>query len=189
MPFIGALIAPSRPALRDDPAEGVLYLPQFAPPERFVPPAPERNASALKELSESLDVGRPALLTIDSAKALGDGAAFDFMTEAAEILGKSFDIGACEGAKQRLAADAWALDAMIDYAFCKAADGALEEADADFERLLAYTPDNYEALVGRGLIAIAQGEREGGMEFFQEALNALPPIAESDRIVAAMDRN
>lgn len=188
-PFIGALIAPSRPTLRDEPAAGVLYLPQFALPERLEPPAPVRKSDALGDLPANLDVRRPSLLPVDRAQALGDGAAFDFMTEAVAILGKSFDVGACEGAKQRLAADAWALDAMIDHAFCKAADGALDEADADFERLLAYTPDNYEALVGRGLIAIAEGERQRGQDLFQEALNALPPIAESDRIVSAMERN
>lgn len=188
-PFFGALIAPSRPTLRDEPAAGVLYLPQFALPERLEPPAPVRKSDALGDLPANLDVRRPSLLPVDRAQALGDGAAFDFMTEAVAILGKTFDVGACEGAKQRLAADAWALDAMIDHAFCKAADGALDEADADFERLLAYTPDNYEALVGRGLIAIAEGERQRGQDLFQEALNALPPIAESDRIVSAMERN
>lgn len=188
VPFIGALIAPTRPSLRDEAAEGVLYLPQFAPPERLNAPAVE-PPETLGSFPANVDIGRPALISVNRAQTLGDGAAFDFMTEAVEILGKSFDIGACEGAKQRLAADAWALDAMIDYAFCKAADGRLEEADADFARLLAYTPDNYEALVGRGLIAIANGERERGQQLFQEALNALPPIKESDRIVNAMGRN
>lgn len=186
VPFIGVLVAPSRPALREAPA-GVLHLPQFGPPERLG--APDDRQSALGDLPAKLDVGRPALIAVDRAQTLGGGAAFDFMTEAVAILGKSFDIGACEGAKQRLAADAWALDAMIDHAFCKAADGDMDEADADFERLLAYTPDNYEALVGRGLIATARGDRERGQALFQEALNALPPIEESDRIVSAMGRN
>lgn len=186
IPFIGAVILAPNPTLRDEPASGIIHLPDFAPPERLAPPAQENGAAREKS---RVDVGRPALIAIDRAEALSAGAGFDIKSEAAAILGKSFSIGACEGAKARLMADAWALEAMIDFAFCKAGEGRLEEADADFARLLAYTPDNYEALVGRGLIAIAGGEREKGLAFYQDALNALPPIAESDRIVEAMERS
>ena len=108
--------------------------------------------------------------------------------EMADILGKTADPATCEGSAARLSADAWALDAMVDLAFCKAAAGRMGEADDDFSRLLAYTPDNYEALTGRGLIALARGDRARGLDLLQEALNALPPIAESDRIAEAMAR-
>lgn len=181
LPFIGTLTLAPRPVLRDAP--GLPQLPQFAPPERLAPPS-----GAAGDMPAAL-VGRPSFIAVDRAEALGERPGFDFKAEAGEILGKSFSVGACEGARARLLSDAWALQAMIDAAFCKAADGALEEADADFARLLAYTPDNYEALVGRGLIAIAAGERARGHRLLQDALNALPPIAESDRIVAAMERN
>lgn len=191
IPFIGAVILAPGPALRDQPAPGLLYLPRFAPPERFAPPPqePADGVDVLGDLSGNVDIGRPSLIPVDRAEALGQGAAFDFKSEAIAILGKSFEPGVCEGAKARLQGDAWALGAMIDFAFCKAGDGKLEEADADFARLLAYTPDNYEALVGRGLIAIAAGDAERGRVLFQDALNALPPIDESDRIVEAMERN
>lgn len=191
IPFIGAVILAPGPALRDAPAPGLLDLPQFAPPERFAPPPnePADGVDVLGDLSGNVDIGRPSLIPVDRAEALGQGAAFDFKSEAIAILGKSFEPGVCEGAKARLQADAWALGAMIDFAFCKAGDGKLEEADADFARLLAYTPDNYEALVGRGLIAIAAGDAERGRTLFQDALNALPPIDENDRIVEAMERN
>jgi len=185
IPFIGAVILAPGPALRDAPAPGLLHLPQFAPP----PSEPADGVDVLGDLSGNVDIGRPSLISVDRAEALGQGAAFDFETEAIAILGKSFEPGVCEGARARLQADAWALGAMIDFAFCKAADGKLEEADADFARLLAYTPDNYEALVGRGLIAMATGDAERGRTLFQDALNALPPIDESDRIVEAMERN
>jgi hypothetical protein len=204
LPFIGAVILAPQPTLRDEPAAGILYLPRFQPPERLSPPSRDENADdsgrkssadahetskVLGALSGKIEVGRPSLVAVDRAATLGKGAVFDLKSEATEILGKSFSVGVCEGAKARLMGDAWALDAMIDLAFCKAADGNLEEADADFARLLNYTPDNYQALVGRGLIALAQGDRDKGLELYQEALNALPPIAESDRIVAAMERN
>lgn len=194
LPFIGAIISAPGPVLRDEPASGVLRLPQFAPPERLAPPetSPQSSLEPAGEPVGALPanvVARPSLIAVDRAEALSDGAGFDVKREAAEILGKTFSVGACEGAKARLQGDAWALDAMIDLAFCKASEGKLEEADADFARLLAYTPDNYEALVGRGLIALASGDREQGLAFYQDALNALPPIAESDRIVEAMERN
>lgn len=197
LPFIGAVILAPQPTLRDEPASGVLYLPQFSPPERLTPPAKEdrsgndeqNTSDVLGALSGKIEVGRPSLVSLDRAATLGKGAVFDLKSEATEILGKSFGVGVCEGARARLMGDAWALDAMIDLAFCKAADGQLQEADADFSRLLNYTPDNYQALVGRGLIALAQGDRDKGLELYQDALNALPPIAESDRIVAAMERN
>ena len=113
---------------------------------------------------------------------------FSLKEQAKTILGKSLDIGACAGAQAKLNQDAWALNAMIDVGFCKAAAGDLEEADRLFTRLLAYTPDNYEALVGRALIAIDQGELDDARKFFQDSLNALPPIKESDLIVEAMAR-
>lgn len=197
-PFIGAVILAPGPTLRDEPAKGVIYLPDFAPPERLSPKigAPQTESGSgggagdeqASIVPDNVDVGRPSLITVDRAEALARGGAFDIRKEAEEILGKSFDVGACEGAKARLQGDAWALDAMIDLAYCKAASGKPEEADADFKRLLAYTPDNYEALLGRGLIALAAGERKAGLEYCQDALNALPPIAESDRIAEAMQR-
>jgi hypothetical protein len=186
IPFVGAIVLEPAPALRDEKANGVIYVPPFAPPERLSPGA---KHGAAARLPVNVDVGRPSLLSLDRAQTLGQGPAFDFRSEAVAILGKEFGVGACEGAKARLLGDAWALDAMIDVAFCKAAAGDLEGADADFARLLAYTPDNYEALVGRGLIAFAAGEGLKGRAFFQDALNALPPIDESDRIVEAMERN
>jgi tetratricopeptide (TPR) repeat protein len=105
---------------------------------------------------------------------------------ASTILGKRLGVGECEAARAKLRSDAWALEAMVDVGFCDAIAGKLDEADGVFMRLLAYTPDNYEALVGRGLIASKRGVRADARNFFQQALNALPPMAESDRIEAAM---
>ncbi|MEM6415114.1 MAG: hypothetical protein AAF720_10730 [Pseudomonadota bacterium] len=108
--------------------------------------------------------------------------------EASAILALDINDEACNSARERLIADAWALDAMVDVGFCKAAEGETNAADADFERLLAYTPDDYRALVGRALIAAVRGESDLAERFFREALNALPPMEESSRIVDAMRR-
>ncbi len=110
----------------------------------------------------------------------------DIPLAAQDILGISVDAVACEEAEATLSADAWALDAMVAIGFCKAAKGDIEAAEADFTRLLEYTPDNYRALVGRALIAATRGERVQAERLFQDALNALPPIDESNRIVDAM---
>lgn len=170
-PFIGklSLVPAPAPSLRDGPEATILAFPEFLPPERLAPAAPPAASAPAGE------VARPRQ--------------FSFKGEATAILGKSFTDDDCERARMRLAADAWALDSMIDLAFCKAGAGLYDEADADLARLLAYTPDNYEALVGRGLIALAREDRESGMRHLQDALDALPPIAESDRIVAAMERH
>jgi hypothetical protein len=176
VPFLGAAVIAVEPRLREAP-DAALIVPDFAPPERLAPPQSRPAPDLRSSLRERVTAPAPRA-----------AEPFDVQREATAILGKTFDPTICEGAAARLSADAWALGAMVDLAFCKAASGALEEADDDFTRLLAYTPDNHQALVGRGLIAIAQGRRERGLDFLQEALNALPPIAESDRIVAAMER-
>ncbi len=178
-PFIGAIILGEESPLRDGAADRPV-IPDFAPPERLAPPRPSTP-------SPSPDIATTLKERV-SAPAAATGSEFSILTEMQAILGKTAEIGACEGAAWRLSADAWALDAMVDSAFCKAAAGRTEDADADFARLLAYTPDNHEALVGRGLIALSRGERVKGLDFLQEALNALPPIAESDRIADAMAR-
>ncbi|MEQ1931199.1 MAG: hypothetical protein ABL957_11830, partial [Parvularculaceae bacterium] len=116
------------------------------------------------------------------------GSRVDVGAEASAILGRPFDASECALADARLKGDAWALDAMVDIGFCEASRGDLDAADGVFIRLLAYTPDNYEALVGRALVAARRGARGEAEGLFQEALNSLPPIAESDRIVAAMAR-
>ena len=69
---------------------------------------------------------------------------------------------------------------------CSAARGDVVEADATLARLLEYTPDNYQALVGRAVIAELADEKNVAKKYYQDALNAPPPIAESTRIVEAM---
>lgn len=175
-PFIGAVVLEAEPALRD-PFGPKPLIPDLAAPERLAPPSLPPTPQTSTALKSRI-----------AAPAPRSEKRFNFGEEMKSLLGKSADAATCEGAAARLSADAWALSSMVDLAFCKAASGALDEADADFSRLLAYTPDNHEALVGRGLIAFARGDRARGLDFFQDALNALPPIAESDRIAAAMGR-
>lgn len=188
-------VATPAPALRDAPDEPRLIFARFAPPERLDPPSRPagdggRSGGATRPSEASLAPtrraapGGPVILT-DRAAVLAGGE-FDIAAAAAEILHRSFGVAECEGARARLRTDAWALEAMVDVGFCDAIAGRLEAADGVFTRLLAYTPDNYEALVGRALIAAKAGERSVARRYFQDALNALPPIAESDRIVEAM---
>jgi len=155
-----------------------------APQPDFAEPHIEQ--AALTKPSPEFSAPRPSIIRRDKAAALL-GPDFDFAEQVEKILAKNLEVGACEGAKARLRDDAWALDAMIDAGLCKAAKGDLEAAETDLKRLLSYTPDNYEALVGRALIAAKAGEKSVARKYFQDALNALPPIEESNRIVEAMD--
>jgi tetratricopeptide (TPR) repeat protein len=168
VPAPPSAIQASAPALREAPQEDLLTFARLAPPERLEPPG-ARRAIIIKEraatlLESDIDIGKMA----------------------SAILERRFGVGECEGAQAKLRMDAWALEAMIDVGFCSAIAGDLQKAEGVFQRLLDYTPDNYQALVGRALIAAKQGERAVAKKYFQDALNSLPPIAESDRIVAAM---
>lgn len=179
------------PVLREAPGEERLVFARFAPPERFDPPAAAlappaaqqpQQASIVRPQSEQ----RPIIREDRAARLLA--REIDIGREAEAILGKRLGVAECGGAQARLRADAWALDAMVEVGFCEAAAGAHDKADGIFARLLAYTPDNYEALVGRALIAARSGERGAARRYFQDALNALPPIEQSNRIVEAMAR-
>lgn len=201
-----ALPAPRlEPASLDESGRSLLVLAQIAPPERIdpppgaaqkllqpkqapakTPPPAPRTAPAAPTLAAVVTPGerRPIIRTDRAAALLGPE--IDILKESARILGRPFGVAQCEAAQARLRADAWALDAMVDVGFCTAARGALEDADGMFIRLLKYTPDNYEALVGRALIAAKSGERSIARKYFQDALNVPPPIEESNRIVAAL---
>lgn len=176
-----AIAAAPPPALREAPEEGLLKFARFAPPERLDAPVIERVVATAPAAAPR----RPAIIKEEAAFAK---TGVDVADAARAILGRDFGDAECGGAEERLRSDAWALEAMVDIGFCTAIAGDLEAADGVFVRLLDYTPDNYEALVGRALIAAQAGEKSVARKYFQDALNALPPIAESDRIVAAMTR-
>ncbi len=181
--------ASERPALRETTGEERLVFARFAAPERLTPPevAPSQQ-SAPQQASIIRERNEPRPILREDRAAAFIGSDIDIASEAEAILGKRLGVAECGGAQARLRADAWALDAMVEVGFCEASSGALEKADGVFSRLLAYTPDNYEALVGRALIAAKTGERAVARRYYQDALNALPPIEESNRIVAAMAR-
>ena len=73
---------------------------------------------------------------------------------------------------------------MLAYAPRRA--GRPPEGESILSRLLEYAPDNYEALVGKAVIAELAGERGAALRFYQDALDATPPVRESARIVEAM---
>ncbi|MEM6539035.1 MAG: hypothetical protein AAF668_15050 [Pseudomonadota bacterium] len=168
-----------------DPVRAPEALVQVKPPS--VSNTSVSSKSASTAVAASMPVSASAQLTdpFDDADAQG---IVDVALEVEKILGRSVNEPECTQALTRLKDDAWALDAMVDLGFCQAAAGDLSSADKGFARLLAYTPDNYEALVGRALIAATLGDRTAALNLFQDALNVLPPIEESNRIVEAMAR-
>ena len=214
LPYIGVAIAPEitdptsetyikAPPLREKTGEELLRFEELAPPERFSPPevraiddnkvASERAEEASSQVAiANVAAVREQIIAFspsprDRAEVIV-ASSFDLYEEVDRILDRRMDTGACAGARARLQADPWALDAMVERGLCLGVEGKSQEADAIFQRLLAYTPDNYEALVGRGLVAAHQGETELALKYLQDALNALPPIQESNKIVAVMDR-
>jgi len=178
-----AIIKEAKPQLREAAAERFAAFTDLRAPARFAPPSTAILAN-VTPIEPSIDIATPAVLSRDAG--LSRHRRFDIEKDAGAILGKSLDPADCAAAKDTLREDAWALAAMVDLGFCHAILGEREKADGLFARLLEYTPDNYEALVGRALIAAEAGEKSAARAFFQDALNALPPIAESNRIVEAM---
>ncbi len=139
-----------------------------------------RAATRATVASAALPAGAQEALTRGRLKG-------DVRLDAAQLLGVDLSDDTCLDASRRLQADGWALDAMVDVGFCKAAAGRYAAADEDFRRLLSYTPDNYRALVGRGLIAATTGDDAIAREYLQAALDAAPPLQESRRIAAAIN--
>lgn len=174
-------VASPIPSLRNGGDERLFQFANLSSPERFAPPqgvvlaklqpitAPPalKGAVRLKPASSSLSVQ-----SVDQ--------------QILTILGKDLTPEYCARAKAILNSDPWALNAMGDIGLCALVEGKAEEAEAILSRLLEYTPDHVEAHVGRALVAAQAGEKSIARKYFQDALNALPPIEESNRIVAAM---
>ncbi|MGF1543832.1 MAG: hypothetical protein ACFB00_04925 [Parvularculaceae bacterium] len=203
LPILGAAVeATPAPALKAPEAPGRF---EFPPPTRFAPPleslvapagttSPGPEPAPVSAPKKTALIDRPRIAAPTPAAYASPfpetpaAGAIDIGEEAAEILDVPLGETACAEAATRLQGDAYALDAMVMVGFCKASDGDLAAADANFRRLLAYTPDNYEALVGRALIAAKEGQAGAARTYFQAALDAVPPIEESERIADALRR-
>ncbi len=176
----------AKPALRESEPERLSRFASLAPPERLAPPKPAVLAS-VRPVEKKIEPSKPVTQATrpypDPAPA---AAPFDYAEYVERLLGKKLTPGFCVSAKTTLQSDPWALDAMVNVGLCEAASGNAEEGDKLLSRLLEYTPDNYEAYVGRALIALEAGEKSVARRYFQSALDAPPPIKESTRIVRVM---
>ncbi|MEM9014246.1 MAG: hypothetical protein AAGB02_03970, partial [Pseudomonadota bacterium] len=175
----------SAPGLREASVERFERYAGLAPPERLSPPP--MHIASVTPAPSAVAVIEPAV-TAPASIPTHVPYTVDLRKDAARILGKEFTTSACEEAASTLQKDAWALDAMVELGYCEAIAGNATRADEIFSRLLEYTPDNYQALVGRALLAAQSEDRNTAQAYFQEALNALPPVAESNRIVSLMAR-
>ncbi len=175
--------AAAKPLLREGASERLNAYAGVTPPERLAPPQPAMLAK-VQPLEGAVEVKKPAI-RMQEPPALRNG--FDYAARVRSLLGKELTPAFCNNAQATLQADPWALGAMVDVGLCAAARGEVEEGDAILSRLLEYTPDNYEAHVGRALIAAQAGEKSVARRYFQDALNTPPPIEESNRIVQAMN--
>ena len=80
------------------------------------------------------------------------GAPTTFHAALERVSGEALSPDACTAARERLMADAYALDAFRTHALCVAADGAPGEADGYLARLQTYAPDEEVARL-RALLA------------------------------------
>ena len=171
----------AKPSLREGAPERMTVFARLTPPERLTPPSGAVLAK-VQPIERTVDIRKPAIRTDEVIEP----PRFDYAERVAILLKKNLSSAYCNNAEATLQADAWAMGAMVDAGLCAAARGDLAEADAMLARILEFTPDNYEALVGRALIAVQANEKSVARKYFQDALNALPPIDESKRIVAEM---
>ncbi|MEO1149611.1 MAG: tetratricopeptide repeat protein [Pseudomonadota bacterium] len=161
-----------------------------ASPLRLTPlrptPQPARDSADGPVLVTAAPSTRTVLKPIETDRVL---ARVDFRAYAETVLDTRFDGDRCDTAQKTLEADAWALDAMGVIGFCRAAAGQFPEAEDIFKRLLTLQPENYEALVGRALIAGVAGETGVALKFLNEALALNPPstvVKRIEGVVAAL---
>ncbi|MEZ5894349.1 MAG: hypothetical protein R3C58_14555 [Parvularculaceae bacterium] len=181
-----AKLAPA-PGLRESAPDRLTRFAGLAPPERLAPPEAARLASVQPVRREppaerKIETGAKPI----AAAPAREPARFNYAAKVKALIGKDLTTSYCAAARGVLQADPWALEEMVDVGLCTAAAGNGAEADEILARLLEYTPDNYEAYVGRALIALQAGEKSVARRYFQSALDAPPPIEESSAIVAAM---
>lgn len=166
-------------ALREADSDRLNAFADLKEPERLAPPI----LAKVQPIEKAIPVATPTLRTTTPLSA---SVQKSFAGRIEVLLGKTLSPAYCNNAEATLQTDAWALSAMVDVGLCAAARGDAVEAESILSRLLEYTPDNYEALVGKAVIAEQAGERGAALRYYQEALDALPPVSESARIVEAM---
>ena len=169
----------AKPTLREAAGERLTVFAKLAAPERLSPPI----LAKVQPIEKSVTVGTP---TLRPSETLAAKVERDFAGRIETLLGKPLTPAYCNNAEATLQTDAWALGAMVDVGLCAGARGDAIEAESILSRLLEYAPDNYEALVGKAIIAELAGERGAALRFYQDALNVPPPVRESARIVEAM---
>lgn len=167
------------PTLREAAGDRYGAFSHLAKPERLAPPI----LAKVQPIEKAIEVATPSLRPTES---LARQVEQSFAGRIETLLGKSLTAAYCNNAEATLRTDAWALGAMVDVGLCAAARGDATEGEAILSRLLEYTPDNYEALVGKAVIAEQAGERGAALRYYQEALDAAAPVRESARIVEAM---
>ncbi len=164
----------------DEPEPNPVFLNSRKPQLAAAAGAIEPGAPALREPGEIVPVSAsPSLLA--TGISLNTEAAstllerISFREKAEQTLGLSIDQNQCALADARLLADAWAMDALTTVGFCKGAAGDFEEAETAFKRLTGLDRENFEAWVGRALVAESAGENSGARIFYENALEASPP--------------
>ncbi|MGD2134258.1 MAG: tetratricopeptide repeat protein [Maricaulaceae bacterium] len=92
----------------------------------------------------------------------------------------------CRAAEDGVRVDPWDLDALRDYASCLALEGEAQAAITAFQRLLTFSPDDYEAQLGLAAARHEMGEVDAAAATYQRLLQDAIGDAEAARLRALM---
>ncbi len=181
-----AMATPTEPMPKDMPPA-----PASTRPEETAPAAPLDVAA--EESPAVLTPPRKAASGTEPPKALSIGES-GFPTPApsvAEAVAASLMTGgvstqACDGAQSRVEADAWDMEALVDYGVCLAADEDYAGAQQVFRRLLSFDPYSYRAHVGLAAASHSIGDVDLARRHYSAALNNDPPAAVKEKIDDAL---
>lgn len=118
-----------------------------------------------------------------------DGAADDPRADRSRptvIAAGGLDDEACRAAETTLREDPWNLDALRRYASCLAIKGDLAGAQAAFERLLTFEPDDIEAQIGLAATEHERGDAAVAAEVYGRLLEEAVGDGEAARLRALL---
>lgn len=159
---------------QDAPAQGA--------PARSGNRAPDTSSSTPSRAASAAKEDRPSASPVEAApptgrvppptgigardRALSHIAASDPVSLLSEGIAIEMD---CDEARERLSRDQWDMEALPVAAVCLAGQRDWAGAEAHFERILAFDPDDAHAHMGLGLLAQRQGRKSDAGNHFDKA--------------------
>lgn len=163
---------------------GTLRDPEIQTTSQIIPASLPSSIPFITPTNQTAELARSLLKPVETNALL---ARLDFRDQAELMLSRTFTRNQCDEARLMLQEDAWALEAMATIGFCQGADGDFQQAEDTFKRLLAQNAENYEALIGRALIAAITGEAGIARKYLGDALTTRPPVPTKQEVNKLID--